>query len=165
MKLYFRVISLALAVLLTLPFLGSTGALAESPEEIVSGTVLASSLPDGAAVSLIGDTILILDEPKTITSITGEYSLRLRGSKELAVENAAGDAIFVDSLIVQGSVSAAGEYGLHTSGDITVSGGTLRVESRADGICSENGTVTLDAAVDVSAVRPIRTLPRRSAHI
>ena len=150
MKLKLRMISLTLVLLLALLILGGSAG-AESAEMNISGTLRVSSLPDGAAIQLIEDTTLILDAPKRITSIRGDYRLSLRGSQTLTVENPVGTAIQVDSLLIRGSVTAIGEYGLRANGDIDISEGSVRVEARADGICSDNGAVRLDGSVEIAA--------------
>ena len=115
MKRYVRMISLTLALLLSVLVM-SGGAGAESAEVNISGTLRASSLADGAAVRLIGDTTLILDAPKTVTSISGEYKLSLRGAETFTIKNPAGPAVDVGSLLIRGSVAAEGEYGLRAEG-------------------------------------------------
>ena len=150
MKRYIRLISLTLVLLLTLLVMGGSAG-AESAEVNISGTLRASSLADGAALRLIGDTTLILDAPKTVTSISGEYKLSLRGAETFTIKNPAGPAVDVGSLLIRGSVAAEGEYGLRAEGDIQISEGSVNVTARVDGICSDRGAVSVDGSAEITA--------------
>ena len=150
MKLNIRMTSLVLILVLALSVFG--GAVrAESSETEISGTLRTSDLAEGAALLLIGDTTLVLDAPKTLTSIRGEYKLSLRGSQALTVHNPVGDAIQVDSLLIRGNVSVIGEFGLHANGNISIEEGPVKAEASSDGVCSENGAVTIIGSTEITA--------------
>ena len=116
----------------------------------VSGTIYASNLADNDNLVLTGDTTLVMDVPRKLTSISGDYELNIEGNNALDVVNPNGDTINVKSL--RSSVFLrliAGKSGVD-SDDLVVLNGGVFVISELYGIRSDYNAVSIGGGKPVS---------------
>ena len=130
---------------------------AETPETDganASGSVYASQLTEGEALTLKGDTSFVVDTDRTLRSISGSHTLTItiQSGKTLTVNNPDGHGISVSSLTVSGPGTlrvTASKDGLNTKNDISISCGSLVVDSRVDCIYASYGSITLNCDADL----------------
>ena len=114
----------------------------------VSGTVYASSLSENEALTLIGNTILVMDADRTLKSVSGSFGLTIQGSKTLTVDSG-GNGITVNTLTISGAfVFVTGKkIGLDITNGITMNSGILSADGGKDGIRIRNGSFTIHAGI------------------
>ncbi len=130
---------------------------AEKFESNVSGTVYASSRKNYDAITLTGDTTLIMDVDKKLGSISGkDYSLTIQGSGTLTVRNPDGEGIHVGSLTcsVPLNVQTYDHAVVAQTGNITISNNLEIQSERGDGLRARSGSIyILSGTVNVTAER------------
>ncbi len=117
---------------------------AEKFETGVSGTVYASSLKANDTITLTGDTTLIMDDSRTLKSISGrDYSLTVQGNGTLTVRNPDGKGIHVDSFSCSAplDVEAYDDAVLAQTGNITISNDLKIQVAEGDGLRSFSGNL------------------------
>lgn len=110
-------------------------------------TLLASELDDHANIVLEDDTILVMDEEKTLGSISGaEYQLVIEGPNSLTFDTNR-SAIYVQDLDVNTDLtvnsSCNNEYSIRVKNDINIKADNLIVDA-VFGIKSDEGDIVID---------------------
>lgn len=110
-------------------------------------TLLASELDDHANIVLEDDTILVMDEEKTLGSISGaEYQLVIEGPNSLTFDTNR-SAIYVRELDVNTDLtvnsSCKNEYSIRVKSDLSVNADNLIVDA-VFGIKSDEGLINID---------------------
>ena len=59
-----------------------------------------SQIPDNQDVQLTEDTVIYVDTPRVLSSITGDYNLTIRGEENLIINARNFSAIDVNSLLI-----------------------------------------------------------------
>ena len=136
----------------------------------INGPTYASNLVENDNIVLTGNAVLFMNRDLTLKSIRGDYSLEIQGGEHtLTVKNPDGIGIQVKSFnnLASNVIISCYKTGISATGDISMQGGTLKVESRNNsGIYSSGGDVHLVGTVDVKApVFAINTPNKNSIYV
>ena len=130
----------------------------------INGPTYASNLVENDNIVLTGNAVLFMNRDLTLKSISGDYSLEIQGGEHtLTIKNPDGIGIQVKSFnnLASNVIISCNRTGISATGDISMQGGTLKVESRNNsGIYSSGGDVRLVGTVDVKA--PVFAIYTRS---
>ena len=118
-----------------------------------SGTVYTSTLSDNEELVLTANTILVVDVPRTLKSISGDYALTIQGSQLLMI-NSAGYGIKVASINLDSAYVAISSKkdGINAVQNIAISSSLLTVDAGKDGVYSSDGSITItDSSVGIDS--------------
>ena len=117
----------------------------------LSGTWKTSQFRDGLELTLTGATTLIVDVPKSLKNIYGDFPLTIQGSKKLTISSGA-HGISVSSVNISTDVEITSKKdGLNIDRDIVIDGGNVNIDAKKDGIYSRHGSITIKNSHTTSA--------------
>ena len=165
-KLLSLVLTLALVAGMT-PMLTQPAQASDTWTVIDKSTVKASEIPAGAMIALEKNTVLILDKDLSIECIDA-WDYEANKCYELTVRDSGGHKLIVNApesdygINVHSFTQESGTVEIKTGwedsgglfaeqGDIIIQGGTLKVDSKNNGIYAKNGNIQIsDATVDIT---------------
>jgi len=107
-----------------------------------------SQIPDNQDVKLTEDTVIYVDTPRVLSSITGDYNLTIRGEEPLIINAGNFSAIDVNSLSVSTNLTATSTsdrvFCIDAYEGFTFNGSALSVKGHG-GIYCESGDVILNS--------------------
>ncbi len=107
-----------------------------------------SQIPDNEDVKLKEDTVIYVDTPRVLSSITGDYNLTIRGEENLIINARNFSAIDVNSLSVSTNLTATSTsdrvFCIDAYEGFTFNGSALSVKGHG-GIYCESGDVILNS--------------------
>lgn len=131
---------------------GSIPPAARAEETVhLSGDIKTSNLPAYCSVVMTGDTNVIVDADRTITSISGEGLLTITGGSDKTLTiRSEGDGIYGNEIGVLANANldiiAENGYGISVN-SVRIEGGRVNIRCKHTGIHAASGAITVEGGV------------------